>query len=454
MVGVTRHLLIGESFTPFIEKGDLAVYEGHRKETFRSQALQTCELRIVPRNAPAFYAQLQSTIADNVDDKAGQIRIAVVDISQRKRMEMEREKFVMELQYLVAQVSRSEKEWSDTFDNIQDPICITDREYRIIKANKAFAAYVGKSFSSILNQKCYELVHESRDPYTDCPHHRIQETGIAADVQQVDPINKRTLVTTHFPYLNPDGAPGGTINIVRDVTQEREREMRFIMNERLASLGQMAASIAHEINNPLAAIRGCAEGLLNRVNQGHFEPALFKKYLEIIEEEIARCKNITTGMLSFVRKGSPDKKTIDVHEMIDRTLEVISLQGRLKEVEVVRGYTQGNLTVYGNEGELRQVFLTVITNGLDAMDDKGALAIETVAEEEAVNIRISDTGGGILPEQINRIFDPFYTTKAANGGTGLGLAITKKILVDHHGDIRVTTELGRGTTFSITLPRQ
>jgi signal transduction histidine kinase len=236
------------------------------------------------------------------------------------------------------------------------------------------------------------------------------------------------------------------------VTEEKEREMRLIMSERLASLGQMASGIAHEINNPLAAIAGCTEGLLKRVGQERFEPELFRNYLKIIEEEILRCKNITSGMLSFVRKTTYDTQDVDIHKTLDKTIEIIGFQGRLKKVELIKDYAEGLPLIKGSEGELRQVFLAIIINALDAMEDRGTLFIETWIVEGKVLIRITDSGSGISPEHISRIFDPFYTTKGEKGGTGLGLSIANKIVNNHGGSMEVSSEEGKGTAFIITLP--
>jgi signal transduction histidine kinase len=244
----------------------------------------------------------------------------------------------------------------------------------------------------------------------------------------------------------------GSIHVARDITDEKEKEMRLIMSERLASLGQMASGIAHEINNPLASIAGCAEGLLNRVKTERFDPVLFENYLEIIEEEISRCKGITTSMLSFVRKETYEKKEININETIDKTIEIIGFQGRLKDVEVIRNYKEELPAILGSEGELRQVFTSIIMNALDAMQDKGTLTLETGIERNTEFIKISDTGYGIPAAYINKIFNPFFTTKSEKGGTGLGLSIARKIIANHSGDINVISDEGKGTTFKVTLP--
>jgi signal transduction histidine kinase len=267
-----------------------------------------------------------------------------------------------------------------------------------------------------------------------------------------DPVSGRIFLVATFPYASYGAHAGGVIHITRDITDTKEKEMRLIMSERLAALGQMASGIAHEINNPLASIAGCVDGLSRRINRGQFEPDVFKKYLGIIKAEIERSKSITTSMLSIVRKSSYEKRKVDVHETLVKTLEVIGYQGRLKKVDVKKAFAPGTPAVYGSEGELRQVFLIIVTNALDAMGDKGVLGLETAVEDGKLSIAVSDTGPGIAPENITKIFDPFFTTKAERGGTGLGLSIANRIITAHRGAIRVLTENKTGTTFKISLP--
>jgi len=247
------------------------------------------------------------------------------------------------------------------------------------------------------------------------------------------------------------GEPIRMLGTVQDITEEKENEARLIMSERLSALGQMASGIAHEINNPLATISACAEGLLNRLKKGRPDPVVLENYLNIIHEEVARCKNITTGMLSFVREKTYEKKHVHINNILDKALELISFQGRLKKVEVIRNY-KGSPVVHGSEGALKQVFLSIIMNALDAMEDKGRIILETGTENREAFIKISDNGPGISPEDAGKIFDPFFTTKSEKGGIGLGLSIANKIINDNDGKILFVTEREKGTTFTITLP--
>lgn len=246
------------------------------------------------------------------------------------------------------------------------------------------------------------------------------------------------------------------------IRQQREKEKQLVMSERFVALGQMASGIAHEINNPLAAIAGCAEGLHKRLREGKYERELFENYLSIIEEEIIRCKSITTSMLSFVRNSTDEERAIDVNEVIDRAVDSLGRPEGHEGIEVIRNGAAGIPPVYGNAGELRQAFMAVIKNALDAMNGRGALTIDSgvtgIGErggtEESVIVKIGDTGSGISREDIGKIFDPFFTTRFERGHVGLGLSIARKIISNHGGTIDVVSEKDKGTVFTITLPAQ
>jgi len=300
-----------------------------------------------------------------------------------------------------------------------------------------------------VGEKCYKALYGFENICPWCQHQRrITEKIVRGEMNNPD--NNRWYYVVSTPIQNQDGTKSNMM-MLQDITDKKNNELRLIQSEKLAALGQMASGIAHEINNPLATISACTEGLLNRLKKGNIEKDLFENYLQIINEEVVRSKGITTNMLSFVRKTGSEKNDIDINEVLERTLELIGFQGRLKNVEVVRNYS-GRLLVRVNEGEIRQVLLSLVVNALDAMDDKGTLILETGKENQAVFIKITDTGPGIPTEFVSKIFDPFFTTRSGRGGTGLGLSIAKKIIDDSHGSLDVLTQQGRGVTFKIILP--
>ena len=379
------------------------------------------------------------------------LQIIVRDISERKQAEEERERLIADIRHALGAVSRSQKEWQDTFDSITDLISIHDRNFTIVRVNKAFAEHVGLPYQQVIGRKCYELFHAAAAPLHDCPHARTLADGKPATGEDVDPVSGKTLRIATYPYYAPDGSLLGSIHIARDITEDKEREMKMIMTERLASLGQMASGIAHEINNPLESVMISAEMLLLRVAKDNYDHAQFEKYLKIIDEEVLRCRDITSNMLSFSRQTTLSKSDLDAHLLLDKSIDLVGYQGRLKNVTVTKKYGE-RLLVSGNEGELRQVFLVLLINALDAMENKGAITIGTGTQAGSAWVTISDTGPGIAPEHLQKIFHPFFSTKTERGGTGLGLSIAHRIIANHGGSLTVFSEQGRGAAFTITLP--
>lgn len=362
-------------------------------------------------------------------------------------------------------VSRSQKEWQETFDRITDPVAVINHNHSLIRANLAlketFKEYFSQTGHEVIDQTWsryffYKFLPHGTDPI------RLEDRG--PKTREIHhPGTGRVFEVTLFPYYSPEGSFAGSVVILKDITQKKEDEMGLIMTERLAALGQMASGIAHELNNPLATIAACNEGLLNRVEKENIGSLLFRSYLKIIEEEIERCKKITKGMLSFVRRSDLEKKEIDANEVLEKAIDMVSFQGRLREVEILKNVQRMMPKVLGNDGELMQVFESIVVNALDAMEDKGTLTLETgiippVPPLEKggkggfVFIKIGDTGPGIPSQLISRIFDPFFTTKSEKGGTGLGLSIANKIVKGHNGKIVVTSKEGEGTTVKIILP--
>ena len=231
-------------------------------------------------------------------------------------------------------------------------------------------------------------------------------------------------------------------------------ESGSLTKERLNSLGMIASGIAHDLNGPLATIRACSQGLLKRLQKEEIDRILFKEYLDIIDEEIMRCMYITNNILRFIQheKGSYDQG-VDIHASLDKTIDMVKLQGRCGERTVVRNYEKGALIVLGNECELRQAFLSIIVNALDIMKADDTLTLETRIDNNSALIFIKNTGDPIPVEHLTKIFDPYFTTKAQQGGTGLGLFLANHIIKEVGGEIRVASNEVEGTTFTIALPR-
>ncbi|HZP42285.1 MAG TPA: ATP-binding protein [Candidatus Binatia bacterium] len=236
-----------------------------------------------------------------------------------------------------------------------------------------------------------------------------------------------------------------------DISDRKRLETQLIQSEKMAAIGQLAAGIAHELRNPLAIVMNALYDLRQIVDAGNGEVA---EDLRIAEEEIGRAQAIIKNLLEFSRESGADLEQLDVNDLIVRTLQLMQkyLQGNGVRVTTELGSIAPCLA---NVNAMRQILLNLITNAVQAMPDGGELAVRTIdAGPNLIRLEVRDTGIGIPPEHLQDIFNPFYTTKAPGQGTGLGLSVVHSILRRYRGEIRVASEVGRGTTFTIDLPCQ
>ncbi len=228
--------------------------------------------------------------------------------------------------------------------------------------------------------------------------------------------------------------------------EKKERFRRMLRADRLASIGELAAGAAHEIRNPLTSIKSSLQYLESRCREANE-----KKLLGVALQETGRIDGILTALLSFSRPTEIRKEPCDLIALLDESVALVSIQARAKGVEVRTSVPPGPVVVNADRSQLKQVFLNVFLNAVQAMEGGGALAVEEVVLENGKSlIRVTDTGPGISEEDLEKVFDPFFTTK--KGGTGLGLSICYTIVKAHGGDIELRSRLGEGTMVLITLP--
>ncbi|HJX39021.1 MAG TPA: cache domain-containing protein, partial [Anaerolineae bacterium] len=231
----------------------------------------------------------------------------------------------------------------------------------------------------------------------------------------------------------------------------RTTEQQLIQSEKLASVGQLAAGVAHEINNPLGTIL-----LFSDIMRKELPPDDPRRDdVKMIIEEATRCKTIVSDLLNFARQNEVLAQTTDVNALLSETIEEITVQPAFGQVEIVAQLDPALPDIQADPAQLREVFVNLMTNAAEAMEGGGTLTITTeVAEDEMIKIAFEDTGCGIPEANLSKIFTPFFTTKPIGRGTGLGLAIVYGIIKMHRGQIYVESEVGVGSTFTITLPRR
>jgi len=228
----------------------------------------------------------------------------------------------------------------------------------------------------------------------------------------------------------------------------RRTQAQLVQSAKLAAIGELAANIAHEINNPLTAVLGFASYLAERVGEG--QP--MREELDLIQEEAARARDIVRDLLDFSRQREFAVEPADLNLVLQQTLGMVRRQGRLDNVSVNEVYAPELPLAEIDIARMKQVFLNIVNNAVYAMSSGGSLTVQTRAVDDSIQVDFTDTGTGIAPENLSRIFDPFFTTKPAVSGTGLGLSVSLGIVQSHGGVIEVRSEPGKGTTFSIKLP--
>jgi two-component system NtrC family sensor kinase len=230
----------------------------------------------------------------------------------------------------------------------------------------------------------------------------------------------------------------------------RNTQQELLQKEKLASMGQLAAGVAHEINNPLATILLFSEAVYKELARvGDMQHC---QDLQVIIEETSRCKDIVAGLLNFARQQQVMAQETDLHVLLEQVIEEASRRPLFAGVQFVRRFDPELPHIQADAAQLRQVFINLLNNGAQAMDGRGTITLTTHALGEQVEIQVSDTGCGIPEEHLSKLFTPFFTTRPPGKGTGLGLSIVYGIVKMHRGQINVNSKAGEGTTFSIILP--
>jgi two-component system NtrC family sensor kinase len=258
---------------------------------------------------------------------------------------------------------------------------------------------------------------------------------------------RSTLNVAIAPLVAKDFEQIGRLIIFDDVTDRAELEQRLVQADKLSSIGLLAAGVAHEVNTPLAVISTYAQMLAKQVANDDQKSILLEK----IAKQTFRASEIVNSLLNFSRTSTTSFGDVDLNKVVRETMSLLEHQIQKVGVQVKLDLANSLPPVHGNAGKLQQVFLNLFLNARDAMDGGGVLSVSTWAEDSGARVDVSDTGHGISPEHIQRIYDPFFTTKGSRKGTGMGLAVTYGIIQEHKGSIEVSSRQG-GTRFQLRLP--
>lgn len=434
-----------ETFAALIHPEDMDNVMRHLQRGIEQGSNYEIEHRLLLRDGTIKWVNTIVEPSVNLAKQVVRLYGTTQDITERKQDEVRLRNKKNELQAI--------------FDAVNDGVIVFDHDGSIQHLNHLCPQFFPPEVLS--GGRCKDIFHPelAASPH-DCPvelalrGERVETTMVSVR----DGHNTRYIDITANPIKDELGEKTRALVFLRDVTLKRLHEMQFIQAEKMSSIGVLATGIAHEINNPLASVAGCAEAMLRRFRD---EPALkedarldvFPHYLEVIVRESYRCKGIIEHMLSFSRKSDGSAVQVDMNEVLLEILELLRHQPGYKQVEVATNLRPDLPRVLGDPSGLRQVCMNLLTNAHQSIKETGLVELTTdLVDAAQISITIRDTGCGIAQDAIDRIWDPFFTTKGVGKGVGLGLALTYNIVKRHGGEIKVQSRVGKGTQFTVLLP--
>ncbi len=364
---------------------------------------------------------------------------------------------------------QSEERFKNIFDHVGVGIAQMDLSGRFVLLNPAFCELVGRSSDELLRLSRQDIIHPEDLARTRELFENLVAGGpkFVTEERYVRPDGSHVWVDSSVSLVDGDlGKPMHAVTVAQNITvrkrseenlREREEKLRqdaqeleqqLIASGRLVSLGELTASMAHEFNNPLGIVLGFTQDLLGDMDRS--DPNY--RFLQIIDEEAKRCEKIVQDLLEFARPRSADFVRTDVNEVIKKTLDMVSSRLFKQKIEAIMQTASDLPPIHADPQQLQQVLANLCLNALDAMPDGGKLTV--AAEMEApgrLTITVADTGFGIDPETLQKIFQPFFTAKKRKG-LGLGLPVCERIIKAHGGSIEVKSVPNRGATFRIHLP--
>jgi len=338
------------------------------------------------------------------------------------------------------------------FDGITDGISIIDKNYRVVAVNKGQALMSGKTEDELIGQLCYEKFTDKEGVCEGCPVEVTLATGEPSAGERVvkrDSGEKRYWSMLTFPLKDSEGRTTQVIKYVRDITDQKKMNEEIEQSRRLSAMGEMIAGVAHEIKNPLQNI-SMGLGVLKYETEGNKE--CFET-IENIMEGVKGLNAIVQDLLDFSKPMNLDIFECDINDILDEVLTNMNEVFEKNHIKITKSFYKGEKYIKIDGMKIKQVFINLIQNAIEAISEGGEIKISTRilsrSGRDFTEVRIKDTGCGIAEENLGRIFDPFFTTKSK--GVGLGMAIVQRIIKLHGGEIKVNSEIGKGTEFILDL---
>ncbi len=393
-----------------------------------------------PRIEKDYYNQYDLEILQFLTDQAS---VAMENAISFERLRQQQKR----LQETNEELTLNRNKLEAFFDGIATPISIQDINYNIVTANYAARRYFEKPLEELVGSKCYKVYFNRDRPCAECLAQDCLHTKLPFSAEKQDSRTQLTFALNFYSIPTPKGSVGSFIEFFQDITKQKTLQEELIQSEKLAGIGTLVSGIAHEINNPLGGILGTADLMLPETP----ENSTLREYTLDIIRYAQSAAEVIKDLMTYSRKTRTSAEPINIVTILENSLKM-AMRGIDFGTIIVRKSYDSVKEILANPTELQQVFLNLIVNAVQAMNSDGILTLSCRQEEDDVIITVQDTGTGIDKENLDKIFNPFFTTKEAGAGTGLGLSIAHHIVTKSGGRILLDSQEGKGTTFTVILP--
>ncbi len=384
-------------------------------------------------------------------DKGASIMVQLRDITEHKKLEDELQRYNEALEEKVVERTREIEQAKvyieSLLENANDVIYTLDVDLRFTYVNGKVEAWgyqkkdlIGKPYLSLLSKR---FRGRHLQATLDMGTKQVYEVEIVSRQGEY-----RSVLISVAPLMDEEGNQSGVLGIARDITERKQLEWQVQNSERLASIGQLAAGVAHEINNPLGGILNC----LYNIQKGSLSADRSQEYLHFMEDGLRRVQRIVRQLLDFSQQREPELALAELHPILDRVVALTEHAFESKKATLCKAYDDSLPPVMVDAPMIEQVMMNLVLNAVQSLGVGGQVTLITNRYQEGCEISVEDTGCGIAQEVRPHIFDPFFTTKGTGEGTGLGLSVSLGIIQKHGGEMVVDSEEGKGTRFTVRLP--